>query len=104
MKHEEFDYDYNLIDEYYYNIKEHVQRSVENINWFCEMGVWHKECSECIIPLDQWPEFCTLSDFDEIEILTRNPSVIGSDDENKDGENKDSKNEGKSEDLRQEKG
>ena len=38
---------------------------------------------------------CIMTDLNEIDILTRNPSVIGSDDENKDGENKDIENENK---------
>ena len=53
---------YEEDEEHFYDIEEHVKRSVENINWFCDMGVWNRKCSECIIPLDQWPEFCTLSD------------------------------------------
>ena len=54
---------------------------------FCEIGILTRECNRC--------RECIITDLNEIEILTRNPSVIGSDDENKDGENKDSENENK---------
>ena len=68
-------------------IEEQVKRSIENKNWVCEIEMLTSKCDRC--------KDCMMTDLNEIDILTRNPSVIGSDDENKDGENKDSENENK---------